>query len=631
MATRNQGQRIQQLDPFAIQVAQPQVSIPNLPATRYYANTNDLDSIAKSLNLIGVGVRNWRELQIQEERLSLAQREAAGKLESGAGRLAAKADSAILQSAFNDDTLDTSMVTPARADGTPGVTLEDTVLRAIAEAENPTIGIQNWVSGQIADGGAQLSSDTARQAYFDEAYVPVLRAAISWYNKRDQRQQAIHRSDLAIEVSGDGNPHTPASLVGLTSQMPNWFKPLDQDEAVDVMLEAVEIANASGKFDRARELLFSIPESKRRANWYEAMSKGENKFLESLEDVITMELQSPIFGGGLVLQATFGSEGDPDDAQLEVLDNSIRSMLADPSIPPLEARRRLRMFQGMIPPTSDAFRLVGEHAMRINDENVDQSQKRLRDENKFQATLTAIEAISEGTSVLTIGDERVTVDMSDPTSNATMRRYFVEKYGSEGYAYYDDFLALRSQKRYTSPTAEPDQDANAASLLEQIRNATSSDVRRGIIRDQVFAAARDGQITFAQSRALIGESDTLNELSPEYESPDFKSTLWSLQSTMAASMQADLERDALSGFSSLTLSKEHDPAGHYAMHTLLMDFRNDYTRFLRDNADERTNDPLKFRERQTTWMRQATQEYFERAIREGEYHSPPAYRQRKQP
>jgi len=627
MATRNQGQRIQQLDPFAIQVAQPQVSVPNLPATRYYANTNDLENISRSLNLIGVGIRNWRELQIQEARLSLAQQEAADKLEAGAGRLAAKADSAVLRAAFDDDTLDTTVVTPRGPDGTPGVTLEDTVLRAIAESGDPVTGIRDWVTAQISDAGAQLTSESARQAYLDEAFVPVLQSAISWYNKREERQQSILRSDLATEIAGNSDDVTPAALVGLTADAPEYFKPLDEDQAVDVILEAVAIANADGKFDRARSLLYGIPEKKRRANWYEAMSKGEDQFLEALEDVITLEFQRSVFAPGGVLESTFGVNGDPDDAQVEVLDNAIRSMLADQSITPIEARRRLRMFQSFVPATGDAFRLAGEYALRIDDERVDQTQKRIRDENKYQATLKSIEVISEGTAVLQIGGKSVTIDMTDPQSNGLMRQYFIEKYNSDGYAYYDEFLALRGQKRYTTPTSEPDQDANSARLLERIREATSTSQRREIIKES-FQAAKNGEITFAQSRALISESETLDGLSPEYESPDFKSTVWSIQSTMANAMGADMEGDMLSGFRTLTLSKEHDPAGHRAMHQLLMDFRNDYTRFLRDNSEERTSDPLRFRERQTTWLRNATDAYFERAIREGEYHSPPQYRKR---
>lgn len=627
MPPRNIGQPIQQLDPFAIQVAQPTISVPNLPSTKYYANTQDLENIARSLQLIGQSA--YQYARIREGQRADEQRQAVidQRAESGAGRQAGTIDRSIMEAAFNDDTLDTTISVPGDAQkGIAPVSEEDELLQLMAETGDPTRALQEFVTSRIAGPMSQLQSETARQAYFDEVFPPVFKAGMAWVNRREAARQEMLREDLAIELAAsDDSPSIP-DLMRLSKES-NSLEPLEESDAVGLVLQAAEIASARDRHDRARSLLGLVPERKRTAAWYEAADATEQRFLDGAGRLLTSELRGATFADGGMFTALFGPGTTPDDELLEQVDLSVKSLLADPGFNADQQRRRLYAAQAAVDPLGRAFTIIGTAARQIETE-ADDTMDDIRKENRYQAELLTVRLLTESVIAVTTDGQSVTIDLENPEANTLMRQHLISKYGEDGYKYFDDYLALRGNKRYTAEKSEPDQNIHASTLLAELRDIGSNSERARFLREDVSNAARNGMITHSQYRALISDAQLMETLQPEFESAFFRETKRSLGQAFANALGVGFEFD-VSGNLNIKSNPKIDPAAYGAFNKMIGGFRNRYSQWLRSNMKLREEDPNAFRLAQDDWLMGIQQEFFDEAVRLGTYHSAPEYQLRK--
>ena len=622
MSKRNVGQPIQQLDPFAIQVSQPSISIPSLPATKYYANTKDLEAISRSLSLIGQGAYQYARLKqgekIEEERQERLDRQA----EAGAGRQAATIDRAILKASFEDDTLDTTILRPADpANGVEAVTEEDELIRLVQE-NGPVEGLRDWINIRLSGPMSQLGSEEARQAYYEEAFPTVLNAGMAWVNAREQARQSMLREDLAIQFAASDDLPSVGELVS-ESKKSSVLEPLDEQEAVGLLLQSAEIASSRDRHDRARRLLGLIPESKRGKEWYEAADATETRFLDGAGRVITGELRSTTFAPGGPIATMFGPGTNPDSELIERLDQAIKSLAADQSFSPEDQRDRLLAAQAEVDPMGAAFISLGTAANRIEVASDETIQDR-RKENAYQANLIALRLLTESVIQVRTDGKQVTIDLENPEADSLVLDHLVSKYGEDGRLYYDEYLQLKGQKRYTAAVAEPDQDAAAAALLEGLMDITSNKERDQYLRNEVVAAAKNGEITFAQQVTIIGQAKLANEMQPEFESTFFRETKKAIGQAFAAALGVEAEFDMLGNMSGLTFGKNIDPMAYAAYNKMIGGFRHRYTRWLSANMELRKEDPFAFRSAQDDWLMQNQDYFFKEAAAIGTQYSPAA-------
>jgi hypothetical protein len=631
------------MDPFAIQLSQANVTVPNFQAVVYRPNVADLESISRSLNLIGTSMYQYgtirqRQAALEEQRLRRTEsearqtREALDRAERGAGTEAGRFDAVMLKSGFDDDTLDTTI---ARAGdptkGVPPLTVEEQILQFIDEAggDGPA-GITAWTASQLQGPLLQLQSDEARQAYYKEAFTPTVQAGLAWLNRREAARQTMLRSDLASDIAAsDASPPSPAELIGITAN-DQGFEPLNSSQARGVLYEAAETAVAAGRYEHARRILGGIPENQRDAKWYDTFGKGERAFLDSAERVLAREIRSDVFAPEGPLQVMFGPGTEPTDGQVNRLEVALNGLEVDPRFNPARLLRRLQSMQEQVDPFGPAFTLIGERAMRIElAEATEETIKQRRQENDYQGMLTGIRLLSEGAINVTIDGQPTTISKADPGYEQQLRRFFVGKYGEDGYSIYNEFLKLAGSKQYRTEVAEVDQNKAANHLLVTLRSIETVAARRAYLREDVAQAAMAGNITLSQHTSLIAQAGILDDVQPEYDAPVFREARTKLEQAFRAGLGIQPRFDM--DLEVVPVNKQVDPNWVRGLNTLLMDFRADYTKWLGTNLSLRTEDPQAFRGAQEQWIAEESANYLERATTDGQFYSEDQYKRRQRP
>lgn len=638
---RNTGQPIRQMDPFAIQVSQPNISIPQLQPTVYRANTTDLENISRSLNLFGQSVASYGRMKRREKAAEEAdERRAAAaaektrtafeKSEAGAGAEAGQFDAAVLVSSFNDDTLDTSVGQEADPQsGSPRMTEEDLLLEAIDKAGDPARGLVGWIQERLQGPLSQLETDYARKAYYDETFLPTFKAGLSWINRREEQRQGVLLDEIAVDIARQPTEiPSVEDLVGITEN-DVAVEPINKTQAAELLISASETASAAGRFDRARSILGKIPEAMRDAKWYESRDVTENAFFDSSRRVLGQELRSDIFAPSGTFQNMFGPGTTPSDESLDSLDQALLGLMFDPDFDDAGRLARLRAAQAQVDPLGNAFVTIGKRAAAIQIEVEDEEKiNDLRKENQYQASLTGLALLTESVIEVKIDGATVRIDREAPEANEQMLRYFVSKYGDDGRLYFDDYLKLRESKRYNASEPGPDQDRSASTMLEELRSISSPADRTEFLRNEVYDAAYSGMITFAQHRALISDANILGEISPEYEAQPFRDGKRTLIEQFAAGMGVEVEFDITSMNAGLAATKANDPAYVSALNEIVQGYRKTYTTWLRANYQMRTENPMGFREAQERFISQRLQTLLPEVVEKGKYYSSEAFAER---
>lgn len=638
---RNTGQPIRQMDPFAIQVSQPNISIPQLPPTVYRANTTDLENISRSLNLFGQSVASYGRMKRREKAAEEAdERRAAAaaektrtafeKSEAGAGAEAGQFDAAVLVSSFNDDTLDTSVGQEADPQsGSPRMTEEDLLLEAIDKAGDPARGLVGWIQERLQGPLSQLETDYARKAYYDETFLPTFKAGLSWINRREEQRQGVLLDEIAVDIARQPTEiPSVEDLVGITEN-DVAVEPINKTQAAELLISASETASAAGRFDRARSILGKIPEAMRDAKWYESRDVTENAFFDSSRRVLGQELRSDIFAPSGTFQNMFGPGTTPSDESLDSLDQALLGLMFDPDFDDAGRLARLRAAQAQVDPLGNAFVTIGKRAAAIQIEVEDEEKiNDLRKENQYQASLTGLALLTESVIEVKIDGATVRIDREAPEANEQMLRYFVSKYGDDGRLYFDDYLKLRESKRYNASEPGPDQDRSASTMLEELRSISSPADRTEFLRNEVYDAAYSGMITFAQHRALISDANILGEISPEYEAQPFRDGKRTLIEQFAAGMGVEADFDMTGNMAGLLASKANDPEYVQALNEIVQGYRKTYTTWLRANYQMRTENPMGFREAQERFISQRLQTLLPEVVEKGKYYSSEAFAER---
>lgn len=638
---RNTGQPIRQMDPFAIQVSQPNISIPQLPPTVYRANTVDLENISRSLNLFGQSVASYGRMKRREKAAEEAEerraaaaadqtRKAFERSEAGAGAEAGQFDAAMLISSFNDDTLDTSVGQEADPQsGSPRMTEEDLLLQAIEEAGDPARGLVGWIQERLQGPLSQLETDYARKAYYDETFLPTFKAGLAWINRREEQRQGVLLDGLAIDIARQEGPiPSVGDLVGITEN-DVAVEPISETRAAELLISASETASAAGRFDHARSILGKIPETMRDAKWYESRDVTENAFYDSSRRVLGQELRSDVFAPSGTFQNMFGPGTTPSDEALDSLDQALLGLLFDPDFDDAGRLDRLRAAQAQVDPLGTAFIKIGQRAAALQVEVEDEETiNDLRKENQYQASLTGLALLTESVIEVKIDGATVRIDREDPEANEQMLRYFVSKYGDDGRLYFDDYLKLRESKRYNATEPGPDQDRAASTLLEELRSISSPADRTQFLRNEVYDAAYAGMITFAQHRALISDANILGEISPEYEAQPFRDGKRTIIEQFAAGMGVEAEFDLTSMNANLTATKANDPEYVAALNTIVQNYRSKYTTWLRANYQMRSDDQFGFRAAQEQFISNQLQQLLPEILEQGRYYSSEAFAER---
>lgn len=632
MAKRNIGQPIQQMDPFAIQVSQTNISVPTLQQTVYRPNVADLEDISRSLQLIGTSFARYGQIRQRAERdrelREARSREAFDRAERGAGKNAGRFDAAMLTAGFDDDTWDTTIARAADpSKGVPALTVEDEILQAIEEKRDGPAGITAWVVSQLEGPMSQLETAEAQEAYQNEVFVPTVKAGLAWLNRREQARQEVLRSDLSSDIAS--SPFEIPTVDGLVELTKNavGFEPLDNPAARSVLYEAANTAVAAGRYTHARNILEAIPENQRDAMWYETNTKTEIAFLDRAERTLGREIRNVTFSEGGALTSMFGVGTEPTDAQVKRLGVAIDGLVVDPRFTPERLLDRLFAMQSVVDPFSPAFSLIGDYALRVERGQASpETLRQERQENEYQGLLTGIRLLSEGAIDVTIGGEPVTIVKSAPGYEQQLRAFFVEKYGEDGYSIYNEYLKLAGSKQYRTETPEVDQNRNANQLLVTLRGIESVPARRAYLRTVVAEAATSGGITLSQHTSLIAQADILDDVQPEYDAPAFREARTKIEQAFRAGLGVQPRFDTQDV---VPVNKQVDPDWVKGLNTILMDFRAEYTTWLGTNLSLRADDRMAFRQAQETWIAETSATFLEKATTEGLFYSEDEYKKRR--